>query len=128
MRAKKIVQDMRLLMTAKTELGNVKSEIESRIDCFKESNRRLMEAVNENKLRINDWSLRYDSYETACNWDKKVIVKIDELCEDIQRDITKMEINLNEFTDEEIKEARKAMKLESEDEDDDEPESNGLME
>ena len=122
-RAKKIVKDMRILITAKTELENVKREINDRIEAFTESNRRLMQAVGENKLRITDWSLRYDGYEAAIDWDRKITVKIDKCCQSIQSEITKMEINLNEFTDEEIGEARKFMKLESEDDDEDEPKS-----
>ena len=127
-RAKKIVKDMRILITAKTELENVKREINDRIDAFTESNRNLMKAVGENELRISDWSLRYDGYEAAMNWDRKIIVKIDKYCQNIQSEISKMEINLNEFTDEEIKAARKYMKLESEDEDEEEPQSNGSSE
>ena len=122
-RAKKIVKDMRILITAKTELENVKREINDRIEAFTESNRRLMEAVGENKLRITDWSLRYDGYEAAIDWDKKITVKIDQCCQKIQSEISKLEINLNEFTDEELKDARKFMKLESEDDDDDEQKS-----
>ena len=127
-RAKKIVKDMRILITAKTELENVKREINDRIEAFTESNRSLMKAVGQNKLPISDWSLRYDGYEAAMNWDRKIIVKIDKYCQNIQSEISKMEINLNEFTDEEIKAARKYMKLESEDEDDEEPQSNGSSE
>ena len=127
-RAKKIVKDMRILITAKTELENVKREINDRIEAFTESNRSLMKAVGQNKLPISDWSLRYDGYEAAMNWDRKIIVKIDKYCQNIQSEISKMEINLNEFTDEEIKAARKFMKLESEDEDDEEPQSNGSSE
>ena len=122
-RAKKIVKDMRILITAKTELENVKREINDRIEAFTESNRRLMEAVGENKLLITDWSLRYDGYEAAIDWDKKITVKIDQCCQKIQSEISKLEINLNEFTDEELKDARKFMKLESEDDDDDEQKS-----
>ena len=127
-RAKKIVKDMRILITAKTELENVKREINDRIEAFTESNRSLMKAVGQNKLPISDWSLRYDGYEAAMNWDRKIIVKIDKYCQNIQSEISKMEINLNEFTDEEIKAARKYMKLESEDEDEEEPQSNGSSE
>ena len=115
LRARKLIKDMRILATAKTELENVKREIQDRIDNFAESKRRLVTSVTEGETELIDWELRFDGYEISSKYDKKIINKIEDQIEAIQREIRQYEATINEFSEEEIKNARNFNMLVDED-------------